>query len=339
MTEPITVALDAMGGDHAPAEAVAGAVAATATGEVRVLLCGPRDRILEELHGSLPPGIDIMHAPDVIGYDEEPALAVRSKPESSLVACCRAVRDGGAQAAVSAGSTGAMMAAALVQLRRIPGVLRPAIAEAVPSLRGPVVLLDCGANADCRPEHLLQFGYMGSAFATAIVGVERPRVGLLSIGEEAGKGNQLVQEAHTLLAGADGLDFHGNVEGGDILRGTTDVVVCDGFTGNVCLKAMEGVAAFLMDEVRAAARSSTRGRLGGLLLRPSLQRLRDRIDPEAYGGAYLVGLRGIAVVAHGRSSRRAIRNAILHGANGARQDVVERLARQLEQRAGAAASA
>ena len=216
MTGPLTVALDAMGGDHAPRETVAGAVQAAATGGVRVLLCGPEEALLEELGGELPPGVDIVHAPQVIGGNEEAAFAVRAKPDSSLVQCCRAVREGGAVAAVSAGSTGAMMAASLMHMRRIEGVLRPAIVQPIPSARGAVVLVDCGANADPRAEHLLQFAYMGSAFATAILNVRTPSIGLLSIGEEAGKGNALTQEAHALLAAAEDLDFRGNVEGRDI---------------------------------------------------------------------------------------------------------------------------
>ena len=306
MTGPLTVALDAMGGDHAPRETVAGAVQAAATGGVRVLLCGPEEALLEELGGELPPGVDIVHAPQVIGCDEEAAFAVRAKPDSSLVQCCRAVREGGAVAAVSAGSTGAMMAASLMHMRRIEGVLRPAIVQPIPSARGAVVLVDCGANADPRAEHLLQFAYMGSAFATAILNVRTPSIGLLSIGEEAGKGNALTQEAHALLAAAEDLDFRGNVEGRDIPRGTTDVVVCDGFTGNVTLKAMEGAAEFLLREIRQAAHSGIRARIGAGLFKHALQPLRDKIDPEGYGGAYLVGLRGLSVIAHGSSSSASL---------------------------------
>jgi glycerol-3-phosphate acyltransferase PlsX len=239
-------------------------------------------------------------------------------------------------AAVSAGSTGAMMAASLVEMRRISGVLRPAIAQPIPNKDGFSILLDCGANADCKPEHLVQFAYMGAAFASAVLGIEHPRVGLLSIGEEAGKGNVLVQETFSLLAAAEGIDFYGNVEGRDITRGTTDVVVTDGFTGNVALKLLEGASHFLLDQIRAAATSSLTAKAGAVLLKPALQPLREKVDPEAYGGAYLVGLRGVSVIAHGRSSRTAIRNAILHGANGARHQVVEQLTEQLARRRAAA---
>jgi glycerol-3-phosphate acyltransferase PlsX len=339
MSGPLTVALDAMGGDNAPREIVAGAVEAAATGDVRVLLCGPEKVLLDELDGELPPGIDIVDAPQVIGCDEDPAFAVRAKPDSSLVQCCRAVREGGAVAAVSAGSTGAMMAASLMHMRRIEGVLRPAIVQPLPCARGVVVLVDCGANPDPRAEHLLQFAYMGSAFSSAILNVRTPSIGLLSIGEESGKGNILTQEAHALLAAADDLDFRGNVEGRDIPRGTTDVVVCDGFTGNVTLKAMEGAAEFLLGEIKKAAHSGLRARIGAGMFRHALQPLRERIDPEGYGGAYLVGLRGLSVIAHGSSSRRAIRNAILHGAHGARNEVVGRLTEQLGRRTPAPAAA
>jgi phosphate acyltransferase len=327
MTGPLTVALDAMGGDHAPRETVAGAVEAAATGDVRVLLCGPQRALLDELGGHLPAGIDIVDAPQVIGSGEDPAFAVRAKPESSLVQCCRAVREGGAVAAVSAGSTGAMMAASLMHMRRIEGVLRPAIVQPLPCATGVVVLVDCGANPDPRAEHMLQFAYMGSAFATAILDVRTPTIGLLSIGEEAGKGNALTQ------------DFRGNVEGRDIPRGTTDVIVCDGFTGNVTLKAMEGVAEFLMKEIRQAAHSTLRAKVGAGLFKSALRPLRDKIDPEGYGGAYLVGLRGLSVIAHGSSSRVAIRNAILHGAHGARNEVVQRLTDQLGRKARTTAEA
>ena len=220
---------------------------------------GPRRRCSSELGGELPPGVDIVHAPQVIGANEEAAFAVRAKPDSSLVQCCRAVREGGAVAAVSAGSTGAddgrvADAHAPHRGRAAPGDRAAASVRA----NGVVVLVDCGANADPRAEHLLQFAYMGSAFATAILNVRTPTIGLLSIGEEAGKGNALTQEAHALLAAAEDLDFRGNVEGRDIPRGTTDVVVCDGFTGNVTLKAMEGAAEFLLREIRQAAHSGLR---------------------------------------------------------------------------------
>src|SRR5438445_4410423 len=237
--------------------------------------------------------------------DEKPAEAVRAKPESSLVASVRAVAEGKADAVVSAGNTGAMLAAGLLELRRIPGVMRPAIAVPIPGRRGPSVLIDAGANADARPEHLLQFATMGAVFAEEILGIPNPEVRLLSIGEEREKGNQLALEAHDLLADS-GLNFKGNAEGRDLFKGAGDVIVTDGFTGNVALKLLEGTIKDVLDALREEISATPRGKLGGLLIRPAARRLRERLDPDTYGGAYLLGLRGLAVVAHGNSSSRAI---------------------------------
>ena len=248
---------------------------------------------------------------------EKPAEAVRTKPDSSLVAAHVAVAEGRADAVVSAGNTGAMLAAGLLHLRRIPNVMRPAIAVPIPTKRGPSVLLDSGANADARPEHLLQFAYMGAIFAEEILEIARPEVRLLSIGEEAEKGNQLTLDAHALLAASD-LEFAGNAESRDLLAGAADVVVCDGFTGNVALKLLEGTITTLLDALRDEIAATPRGKLGGLLIRPAARRLRSRLDPETYGGAYLLGLRGLSVIAHGNSSRRAISSAIHLAARGRR---------------------
>jgi glycerol-3-phosphate acyltransferase PlsX len=253
---------------------------------------------------------------------------VRSKPDSSLVAACRAVGEGDADAVVSAGNTGAMLAASLLVLRRLPGVMRPAIAVPIPTQRGPSVLIDCGANADARPEHLLQFAYMGAVFAEEILGIERPEVRLLSIGEEPEKGNQLTLEAHALLADAD-LDFAGNAESRDLLAHAADVIVVDGFTGNVALKLLEGTIKAVLDALRAEIASTAPGKLGGLLIRPAARRLRARLDPDAFGGAYLLGLRGLVVIAHGSSGRVAVSNAIRLAARGVEHDVVSRLAERL----------
>jgi phosphate acyltransferase len=329
MTGPLTVALDAMGGDHAPRETVAGAVEAAATGDVRVLLCGPQRALLDELGGHLPAGIDIVDAPQVIGSGEDPAFAVRAKPESSLVQCCRAVREGGAVAAVSAGSTGAMMAASLMHMRRIEGVLRPAIVQPLPSWKGPIVVLDIGATPDPRPNQLHQFAHMGTAFSASVLGVHEPRVGLLSNGHEEGKGNRLVIDSYRLLADDERLRFAGNIEGRDVPLGAVDVVVTDGFTGNVVLKLLEGTGAWLFDEIRQAATSSWQGKIGGLLLRPKLRPLRDKVNPDTYGGSYLIGLRAIAVKAHGDSGSVAISNALRHAARGVREGLIEDIARRV----------
>ena len=312
-----------MGGDRGPSEIVAGALDARSQ-SVTPILFGPADLDAQ--------GLELREAPDTIAMHEKPAEAVRSKPNSSLVAAVRAVAAGEADAVVSAGNTGAMLAAGLLELRRLPGVMRPAIAVPIPSKRGPSVLIDAGANADARPEHLLQFATMGAVFAEEILGVANPEVRLLSIGEEAEKGNQLTLEAHELLAAAD-LNFGGNAEGRDLLAGAADVVVTDGFTGNVALKAVEGTIRTLLEGLRAEITATPAGKLGGLLIRPASRRLRERLDPDTYGGAYLLGLRGLAVIAHGNSSAAAIANAVRLAARGVEHDVVARLASRLPQRA------
>jgi phosphate acyltransferase len=316
------IAVDAMGGDRGPAEIVAGALDARADG-IEIVLFG--DPSLDSQ------GLELRAAASVIGMHEKPSEAVRAKRDSSLVAAVRAVAEGDADAVVSAGNTGAMLAAGLLELRRIPGVLRPAIAVPIPAQRRPSVLLDSGANADARPEHLLQFGAMGAVFAEEILEVTNPEVRLLSIGEEPEKGNQLTLEAHELLAASD-LNFGGNTEGRDLLVGAADVVVTDGFTGNVTLKLLEGTIRTVLEALRAEITATTTGKLGGLLIRPAARRLRHRLDPDTYGGAYLLGLRGLAVIAHGNSSRTAIANAIRLAARGVEHDVVGRLAARLPQR-------
>jgi glycerol-3-phosphate acyltransferase PlsX len=319
------IAVDAMGGDRGPEEIVAGALDARSDPLTPVLF-GPAGL---ETHG-----LELVEAADVIEMHEKPAEAVRSKPDSSLVATVRAVAEGRADAAVSAGNTGAMLAAGLLELRRLPGVMRPAIAVPIPAKNGPSVLIDAGANADARPEHLVQFATMGAVFAEEILGIENPVIRLLSIGEERQKGNQLTLEAHELLAASD-LNFGGNTEGRGLLAGAGDVVVTDGFTGNVALKLLEGAIRTLLDSLREEIAATATGKLGGLLIRPAARRLRHRLDPDTYGGAYLLGLRGLAVIAHGNSSRTAIANAVRLAARGVEHDVVGRLAARLPQRAEA----
>ena len=315
-----------MGGDRAPEEIVSGALLAAADG-ITPVLYGPAEL---DAHG-----LEHVVASELISMHEKPAEAVRAKPDSSLVAACRAVADGEADAVLSAGNTGAMLAAGLLHLRRIPGVLRPAIAVPIPTAKGPSLLLDAGANADARAEHLLQFGVMGSIFARELLEIQRPDVRLLSIGEEAGKGNALTLEAHALLAASD-LDFRGNAEGNELLAGAAAVVVCDGFTGNIALKLLEGTIGTLLDSLRTEIEATVRGRLGGLLIRPAARRLRTRLDPDTYGGAYLLGLRGLSVIAHGSSSRLAVANAIRLAARGVDRDVVGRLAARMPERRTAA---
>jgi glycerol-3-phosphate acyltransferase PlsX len=325
----VRVAVDAMGGDRAPDEVVAGAIEATSD-EVEPVLYGRRE-LLEPLAGDL----EIVHTEDVVAMDDKPADAAREKRESSMFVACRAVGEGSAGAVVSAGNTGAMLAAGLLEIRRLPDVHRPGIAVPLPSIGGTSVLIDAGANADARPEHLVQFAQMGAVFAQEVLTIREPAVALLSIGEEAEKGNRLVRETHPLLEEAPGLHFIGNVESRDLLEHVADVVVCDGFTGNMTLKLMEGTIKTLLDALRAEITSSPGGKVGGLLIRPAARRLRHRLDPDTYGGAYLLGLRGLAVIAHGSSSRTAIANAIRLGAQGARAHVVERVSLRLAERVGA----
>jgi phosphate acyltransferase len=315
----VRVAVDAMGGDGAPEEIVAGALEASSP-EIAPVLFGPS--------GLDTQGLELVEAPDTIEMHEKPVEAVRSKPQSSLVAACRAVGEGDAQAVVSGGNTGAMLAACLFEIRRLPEVDRPAIAAVIPARNGPTVLLDAGANADARPEHLLQFAEMGVIFAEEVLELSRPQVRLLSIGEEPEKGSQLVLEAHELLSKS-GLRFAGNVESRALLEGAGEVVVTDGFTGNVVLKLLEGTIRTLLDALRDEIYASTRGKVGGLLIRPAARHLRERLDPETYGGAHLLGLRGVVVIAHGNSSRRAIANAIRMAARGVDHRMVDRLSERL----------
>jgi phosphate acyltransferase len=319
------VAVDALGGDNAPDEVILGALEAAADG-IDVVLYGPA--------GLDTRGLPLVETSGEIGMADKPAEAVRAKPGSSLVAAVRAVADGDADVVFSAGNTGAMLAAGLLHLRRLPGVMRPAIAVPLPARSGPSVLLDAGANADARPEHLVQFAHMGAAFSEEILGVRNPDVRLLSIGEEDEKGNQLTIEAHRLLREETGLNFQGNAESRDLLRGAADVVVADGFTGNIALKLLEGTIKELLDALRDEVTATATGKLGGLLIRPAANRLRAKLDPDTYGGAYLLGLRGLAVIGHGSSSARAVANAIRLAARGADNGIVARLAERVPERVG-----
>lgn len=305
------IALDAMGGDYAPAETVKGALVAAAAG-LEIALVGPPASIEMELarYGRYPAGISVVPASQVIAMDEHPALAVRQKTDSSLSVGLRLVKSGEAAAFVSAGNTGAVMAAALFILGRIEGVERPALGGVLPSATNtPVLLLDIGANADCKPAWLLQFAQMGSAYLERTFQVRTPRVALLNIGEEEGKGNQLAREAHALLKRS-GLNFIGNIEGKDIPRGLADVVVTDGFTGNVLLKTAEGVVDYVVAELRAAMTSRPHYKLAAAVLRPAFRRVARRLDYREYGGVPLLGVNGVVIIAHGRSNARAIASAL-----------------------------
>jgi phosphate acyltransferase len=319
-----TIALDAMGGDHMPDAAVDGALRAAAAGAA-VVLVGDEERLgaaLERRGGRLP----IVHAADVIGMDES-ATDVRRRKDASVVVAMRLVKDGEAAACVSMGHSGATMAAALLLLGRLPGVERPAILANVPNARGGyTALIDAGANADCRPSFLAQFALMGDAYARAMYGTEQPSVGLMSIGEEPEKGNELTREAHALLAALPGVAFHGNVEGRDLLRGTTDVVVTDGFTGNVMLKLAEGEARVLFEMIRGALRTDLRSKLGGLLAKPALRRVAARLDPAEVGAEPLLGVAGHVLIGHGSSDARAVASAIRSAQRLIAADLNERIA-------------
>jgi glycerol-3-phosphate acyltransferase PlsX len=319
----VTVAVDVTGADLGPAEVAAGAAIAAAQG-VHVLLFGPAEAI-----GDVADGVEVVDAPVSVAKAPDPVIAVRSTPEASIVQAARAVADDRAQALVAGGSTGAALAAGLFNIKRAHGIFRPALAIPLPVPGKPVTLLDVGANAESRPEHLVQFAFMGAALAQVVLGVDRPRVALLSNGEEAMKGTPLVLETHEKLA-ASPLRFVGNVEGLDITSGAADVIVTDGFTGNVALKVAEGVSQTMLEAVRNAAMSSMRAKLGGALLRPSLRSLRDELDPEGPGGAYLLGLRKLGVVPHGRFTRFGWSQAILLAARGVSGDVVGRTHAALE---------
>jgi glycerol-3-phosphate acyltransferase PlsX len=314
------IALDANGADRGPATVAEGGRLSGFT----VTLYGPASELA---------GFDrVVDAPLAIGNHEEPVLAVRSKPESSLVQAIRAVAAGEADAAVSAGSTGAALAAGVVHLRRLRGVHRPGIALLVPVPGNPTLMVDVGGNVEVRPEHLVQFAYMGSAFMEAVHSVERPRVGLLSVGEEPNKGTPDVVAAHERLAAADPgtINFVGNLEGTDVTAGRADVVVTDGFTGNVALKLMEGTAKTVVGAVRDAVRSNPLSMLGGLLIRGAVGGLRRELDPNTTGGAILLGVRGIVVIAHGGSTAEGIANAVRLAQRAVDEHMIERTAAALE---------
>jgi phosphate acyltransferase len=319
------IVVDAMGGDNAPGEIVAGALMAAGGLGVEVILVGQQHAIETELEGARGSNLRIVDAPEVIGMDEHPTEAVKSKPESSINVGLRMVKNGEADAFVTAGNTGASMASALLTLGRIKGIGRPALATIFPTGEGRLTMfLDVGANADCRPIHLLQFAYMGAAFMERMFRVARPRVGLLSIGEEDSKGNQLTIEVNGALR-ASRLNFIGNVEGKDLTKGVCDVAVMDGFTGNVVLKTSEGMAELLLGEIRKAVELTPWNRAAGLILMSELRKVKRRLDYAEYGGAQLVGVDGIVVIGHGRSNARAVFSAIRAARDAVDTGVVETL--------------
>lgn len=321
----VTVVVDAVGGDFAPAEVLSGvALALAGDAALRVILTGPAD-VIEPFASASGDRVVAVPTTQVIEMDEHPATAVRTKKDSSIVVGCRLVKEGKADAFFSAGSTGAAMAAATLVMGRIKGVLRPAIATVLPTAGSPTVLLDVGANADCKPEHLVQFALMGAAYASTVLGVVGPRVALLNIGEEPTKGSQLAIEAHGLMS-EQVPGFIGNVEGRDVIAGSADVIVTDGFTGNVTLKLLEGTSKILMGQVKEAMTSSVVNMAAASIIKPSLQRLKDRLDPDTYGGAPLLGVAGVCIIGHGSSKAKAVSNAIRVAAQAGRGGLTEQIA-------------
>lgn len=321
----VTIAVDAVGGDFAPDEILAGvAVAIASDPAVRIVLLGP-DEIVTPFASAHGERIIAHPTTEIIAMDEHPATAVRARKDSSIVVGCRLVKEGGADAFFSAGSTGAAMAAATLVMGRIKGVHRPAIATVLPTAGQPTILLDVGANADCRPEHLLQFAHMGAAYASTVLGVVHPRIGLLNIGEEPTKGSQLAIEAHALMA-EQVPGFCGNIEGRDVIAGVADVIVTDGFTGNVALKLLEGTSRVLLGQVKDAMTSSTVNKAAAAVVAPSLRKLKDRLDPDTYGGAPLLGVNGVCIIGHGSSKAKAVANAVKVAAQAGRGGLTDMIA-------------
>ncbi len=324
MAENVTITVDALGGDDAPGVVLAGVEQALAADpDLTVVLCGPAEVVgpFADAHGRC----EAQATTESIAMDEHPANAVRRKKDSSIVVGCRLVKEGRADGFFSAGSTGACLAAATLVMGRVKGVKRPALGQVLPAYGRPVLLLDVGANADCKADYLLQFAQMGAVYAREIMGVPAPRVGLLNIGEEDAKGSVFAQEANALLR-AELPEFAGNAEGRDILAGSFDVVVTDGFTGNVCLKTIEGTSSVLFRYMKDALMASAKGKLGALLVKGDLAELKGRLSPDTHGGAPLLGVRGACVVGHGSSSAEAVKNGVLATARTVRSHVSEVIA-------------
>lgn len=321
------VALDAMGGDEAPAVVVQGALEVVQSLGSPVFLVGPAKQIRNELgrFRALPSGLEIVDAPDVVSMEDSPTVVLRGKRRSSLTVCAELVRDGQAVAMVTAGNTGAAWVAAKTVLGMIEGVERPALAANLPRLDGSTLVLDVGANVDCRPRHLLQFAVMGSLYAEKVLGIDDPRVGLMSMGEEEGKGGRRTREIHAVLEGA-GVNFVGNVEGRHVFTGEVDVIVCDGFTGNVVLKVSEGLGEMILTALSEEAKRSAVHGIGLLMAKGAFVNLRRKVDYAEYGGAPLLGVNGACLIGHGRSTAKAIRNAVKVAAQYAMSGTIEKIA-------------
>jgi glycerol-3-phosphate acyltransferase PlsX len=325
------IAIDVMGGDEGPGTIIDGSLVAARHLQIGLLLVGDRATIERELArhpGRAALDLEILETPESIAMSESATTALRRKPRASIRLAAEAVHRGDAAAVFSAGHTGASVMAAIGAFGRLPGVDRPALATIVPTRRQPAVLLDSGATVECRPQHLVQFAIMGAAYARVALGCRSPRVGLLSVGEEESKGNDLTREAHQLLKTAP-IDFVGNVEGRHVFAGDVDVIVCDGFTGNVTLKISEGLVDAVQTILHEELSSTFGTRVGYLLSRQAFRRFRRRVDPSEYGGAPLVGLNGLCIVGHGRSSAKAVRNGVAMAARFVSQGLIDQLSRQI----------
>lgn len=331
----ITVAIDVMGGDHGPHVTIPAAIKCLARNDnLNIILVGSQSAIESELkarHAKSSPRLRVHHASEVVAMDESPALALRNKKDSSMRVAIDLVKSGEALACVSAGNTGALMATARFVLKMLPGIDRPAIAGMMPSLKGPVLMLDLGANVDCTAENLLEFALMGSMLASAVNHKENPTVGLLNVGEEEIKGNGLVKEAAERIRASHMINFYGNVEGDDIFKGTVDVVVCDGFVGNVSLKSAEGLAKMISTLLKEEFRRNFLTKLAGLIALPVMNAFKRRVDPRRFNGATLLGLRGIVVKSHGGADSFAFEHAIETAVEEASGNVLKRIADQLHQ--------
>lgn len=327
-----TIAVDAMGGDNAPGEIVKGALKAAKLVHATILLVGDEKLIKEHLPRHFAPrNLEIVNCSDAIKMDEAPGPALRRRDQASMVVAARLVNEGKAQALVSAGNTGALHQISLFEIGRLKGVRRPALAAVLPTEKRPAVALDLGANADCKPEYLLQFAYMGSTYASKVLEIVKPRIGLLNIGTEPGKGNSLVVQARELLLSAKGINFVGNVEPTGFFQGQADVVVCDGFVGNMMLKTAEAMSEFIMKRMRQATNSNTRAKVGGALLLPSLRTLKQDISHADHGGAMLLGLKGIVIKCHGRADIETVANGIRVAEEALTKDVLDHISDSLSE--------
>lgn len=332
--EKIIIAVDAMGGDHAPETIVEGcALALRDAKEISVRLFGQKNAVLPLLDAfaDVKDRIELIDAPEIISMHDEPMLAVRRKKDSSMVMGLMDVREGRAQAFVSAGSTGALFLGGMAYVRMIPGIDRPALAPVLPGLKKPFLLIDSGANADCQPKYLMQFGLMGAAFMKHVMGVSDPQVGLVNIGAEAEKGSKLYKEAYQMMSAQKAYSFAGNCEAREIQKGEFDVTVCDGFTGNVILKYAEGFASVLFTRLKQTVSASARGKIGGLLLKPSFSKLKREMNADEYGGAPLMGVNGTVVKAHGSSNAYAFSRAVLLARSMAEAKVADRISEGIQE--------